>query len=401
MQVLKDTGAVEIADIFVVTMSTGNISMAKNLIVDGGDIGITADTDLIQLSSNTLVVNAGFTATNSGGGHLITRTATGGSPVLTVGGTGVATGGDGRTIMAISTSDNLAARNILELQGNAGAIVTEFASNGDANFAADIIFSGSNAFINASKNGDINADVITGTNVKSPLFSSPSTMAIRTGSSGTIFMDLGANLTIRDLDDSFATRTKMDSATGDWDIVSGDFNIATGQLFANLTNDDAITNDVCFNTTTNEVVYAAGISCAEATPILQNKLGKELRKVASNLRELEGVSKIRLDGYDAESDFSFILANEENETQYYDAVFLNERCHVNGTMFVSKKYSITESGFNSEAWETKDGLYLQLNEGEGNPFTFEQPASSASCDYVDFELEVHGFYEKLPKQEAS
>ncbi len=105
-----------------------------------GQFDTTGDTTLTAYF--IIGTTGGVTLTNSGGGHLITRTATGSSPVVTLGGTGVATGGDARTIAAIATSDNLAARNILELQGNAGAIVTEFASNGNATIANDLNVSG-------------------------------------------------------------------------------------------------------------------------------------------------------------------------------------------------------------------------------------------------------------------
>jgi len=48
---------------FYVQGSTGNITTSGDLRVDGGDIGITADTDLIQLSSRSLTINGAGTLT--------------------------------------------------------------------------------------------------------------------------------------------------------------------------------------------------------------------------------------------------------------------------------------------------------------------------------------------------
>ena len=53
----NDAGGVVKDNIIVADHDTGNVSMANDLIVDGGDIGLTADADLIQIAANSVTVN--------------------------------------------------------------------------------------------------------------------------------------------------------------------------------------------------------------------------------------------------------------------------------------------------------------------------------------------------------
>ena len=47
------------------TVDSGNFSLVGDLLVNGGDIGITADTDLLQLASGALTINGNATATGT------------------------------------------------------------------------------------------------------------------------------------------------------------------------------------------------------------------------------------------------------------------------------------------------------------------------------------------------
>ena len=53
------------------TVDSGNFSLVGDLLVNGGDIGITADTDLLQLASGTLTINGNVTSTGTVKGGVV------------------------------------------------------------------------------------------------------------------------------------------------------------------------------------------------------------------------------------------------------------------------------------------------------------------------------------------
>jgi len=71
--VLVDGGNIGItADADLLTLAANLLTVAGDVLVDGGDIGITADTDLLGLASNRLTLRGDFTIDSSGGTSDIT-----------------------------------------------------------------------------------------------------------------------------------------------------------------------------------------------------------------------------------------------------------------------------------------------------------------------------------------
>lgn len=177
-------------------------------------------------------------------------------------------------------------------------------------------------------------------------------------------------------------------------IATNDFNTDTLRARGDVTFENISSGDdgvyVCI--TTEGLLFeaeggGASDTCISATPKLFDSEGSFLGKIAGNLRELDGVSKTKLHGYNGQSEFTFTIKNEDPEIEFFDHIYLEQR-FTDGRKTTVKR--IEAQSIDKELVEKDDDVFLTLQQGDEASFSFT--GIEEATDYV---LVVSGYYEKL------
>jgi hypothetical protein len=121
---------------------------------------------------------------------------------------------------------------------------------------------------------------------------------------------------------------------------------------------------------------------ADLTPWLIDENGLAV-KIASSLKNLEGTYKKTVYGS------RFIIENREEETHYFDQIYLEQRIIRGRRMTVKKYYADSPD---ADLINNADETYLVLRQGDRVDFSFDIPPRERAGE---FQLVVKGWYEKL------
>ena len=211
------------------------------------------------------------------------------------------------------------------------------------------------------------------------------------------------SLTVTASDESIAftdggTDIYLASATGNV-VVNDDTTITGAVAFTGETVNAgygaAAINWVCVDDSGNIIVYEDGCDADPATPLLRYLNGQEY-KILVGLNQIDGDFYHRLRDFNFDSDFSFTLANVDPETEYFDQLALEMRCHVGDQVSPAKRYPITTAAVGKDQLNSDDNVFVKLEQGDELAFSFEQPDvnDAAGCQAVDFMVYATGFYYK-------
>ena len=155
---------------------------------------------------------------------------------------------------------------------------------------------------------------------------------------------------------------------------------------------DFCVENYCAITVVDGAIQSTNCATGATTPLLFDWNGTYMRKVAANLFELKGVAMIPLEGYDVDSNFTFTILNPTTEREYFDYIYLNQRCHFTKQMGY-KSYLPDQEPLGKD-----DELYIYLDTNGSGTFSFSDisiPAKCEGAEFINYQLEIDGYYENV------